>query len=245
MNKDTIEKAYTNTFGLAFSELVFSRVRRPVTVRQRTIRGRKTERTVKYTTLDKLDAVVQQCTGCALSKTRTKVVFGKGAKKPEIVFVGEAPGEQEDLQGFPFVGRAGKLLDKWLAVMGLTLNEVYIMNTLKCRPPDNRDPLPEEKKACRPWFDAQIALLKPKVLCALGRHGFGNLVPFEEGMSFGQFRLKKHAYNGVPVVATYHPSFLLRSPGMMDKVYEDLRFLLEICGRPVPPSLQSPDIKIE
>lgn len=196
--------------------------------------------TAQFGTLDALEAAVKTCTRCSLSKTRHTVVFGKGSASPRIVFVGEAPGEQEDMQGFPFVGRAGKLLDKWLAAAGLTLNEVYIMNTLKCRPPENRNPLPEERSACRPWFDRQLELLKPRYICALGKVGFSNLVPIEEGQSFGQFRQKKFDYNGVPVIATYHPSFLLRSPNMMPSVFEDLRFLLSVAGLPVPDTLKGP-----
>lgn len=190
-----------------------------------------------YFNLAAVEDDASQCERCALAATRTNVVFGKGSTTPAIVFVGEAPGEQEDLQGLPFVGRAGKLLDKWLTLAGLTLDDVYIMNTLKCRPPNNRDPLPEEKAACREWFDNQLRLLAPKVICALGKQGFGNLVTIDPTASFGSYRGKTYEYQGARVIATYHPSYLLRSPQMMPKVYEDLHMLLTIAERPIPPTL--------
>ncbi|MEK6795858.1 MAG: uracil-DNA glycosylase [Spirochaetota bacterium] len=253
MDKKRIELAYGNNFTLGFSEMMFAGERKGVRMRPRratpSVRKKPLPApplmTAQYETLDALEAAAKTCTRCALAKARHTVVFGKGSRTPRIVFVGEAPGEQEDLQGFPFVGRAGKLLDKWLTAAGLTLNEVYIMNTLKCRPPENRDPLPEEKAACRPWFDRQLELLRPKFICALGKVGFGNLVPIEEGQSFGQFRQKKFDYKGVPVVATYHPSFLLRSPNMMPKVIEDLRFLLTIVDLPIPETLKHPTLSVE
>lgn len=196
---------------------------------------------VKIEELAKLETQALSCTNCCLSKTRTNVVFGKGSPNAKIVFVGEAPGEQEDLTGYPFVGRAGKLLDFWLSVSSLSLESVYIMNTLKCRPPNNRDPLPEEKQACRPLFDKQIEILKPKVLCGLGKQGFSNLVDIDMQLAFGRFRGRIHQYKGIPVIATYHPSYILRNGGKgpsAAKVYDDFCLLLKTAGITIPDSMK-------
>lgn len=176
--------------------------------------------------LQKLCLETQKCTKCSLCKTRKTVVFGRGSETPDIVFVGEAPGADEDRLGEPFVGRAGKLLDKWLANIGLTIDKIYIMNAIKCRPPENRDPLPEEKKSCRDFFTEQLKLLSPKIICALGRHGFGNLVDFDMKEPFGKMRGILHYYGSIPVIATYHPAFILRSPQFESKALGDLEFLL-------------------
>lgn len=189
-----------------------------------------------------LEERAKECVKCPLSESRTKLVFGKGAADAKLVFVGEAPGEQEDQQGLPFVGRAGKLLDKWIAAAGLSLDDVYVMNTLKCRPPNNRDPLPEEKAACRSWFDAQLEALKPKCIIALGKQGFSNLVSIDMSAAFGKHRGRLHDYNGVPVVATYHPSYILRNGGggpEAAKVYDDFLLAFKAMGEEPPESLSA------
>lgn len=196
-----------------------------------TLRNMKKEMKIKnkenVTPLQELCIETQNCTKCGLYKTRNSVVFGRGSEHPDIVFVGEAPGADEDRLGEPFVGRAGKLLDKWLKDLNLTMDNIYIMNAIKCRPPENRDPLPEEKSSCREFFVSQLKLLSPKIICALGRHGFGNLVDFDMKEPFGKMRGKLHYYNDIPVVATYHPAFILRSPQFESKAIEDLKFLIE------------------
>ena len=135
---------------------------------------------IKDEELKKIYSEVEKCMKCeALCNSRLNVVFGRGNEKPDIVFVGEAPGADEDKQGLPFVGRGGKLLDKWINQLNIDKEPYYIMNALKCRPPENRDPLPEEKKNCRDFFVNQLKILNPKIICALGRHGFGNLIDFD------------------------------------------------------------------
>ncbi len=168
------------------------------------------------------------CKACSLYQTKNKLVFGKGTAKPSIVFVGEAPGADEDKIGFPFVGRAGKLLDKWLEKYNLTLDDIYVMNALKCRPPNNRDPLPEEKAACKEYFDAQLKILTPKVICALGRHALSNLLDSELSPRYSDMRGAVHSYNDIKVVATYHPAFILRSPQFAQKVYDDFDLMFTL-----------------
>lgn len=183
---------------------------------------------IKESPLRELEKTTDGCKLCGLHKTRKNIVFGKGTEHPTILFVGEAPGADEDMQGFPFVGRAGKLLDKWLLKYNLSLETVYIMNAVKCRPPENRDPLPEEKSACRKYFDKQIEILCPKIICALGKHAFANLSEtYNVNEGYKDVRGKIHDYKGTAVIATYHPAFILRSPNFAGKVYEDFDLLLE------------------
>jgi uracil-DNA glycosylase len=171
-----------------------------------------------------LKAEAADCTACALSATRTQVVFGVGAAHADVVFIGEAPGEQEDLQGEPFVGKAGKLLDRMLAALGWSReSNVYIMNVIKCRPPKNRDPLPQEVAACSRWFDAQWELVQPKVVCLLGRVAAQRVLQSDAPLS--SLRGRWHEYRGVPVWVTYHPAYLLRSPGGKGAAWQDLRKL--------------------
>ena len=177
--------------------------------------------------LNKLYDSMSSCSRCILSKTRNTIVFGKGSQSPNIVFIGEAPGADEDKLGLPFVGCSGKLLDKWLLKYNLSLDNIYIMNALKCRPPKNRDPLPEEKNACREYFEKQLYLLKPKVICALGKHALSNLIDFNVSSKYSDMRGTLHIYKDIPVIATYHPSFILRSPKFTEKVYDDFELLLK------------------
>ncbi len=160
------------------------------------------------------------CRACALAEGRTKVVFGTGCEQPDLVFIGEAPGRDEDVQGEPFVGRAGKLLDRMMAAIGLDRRSVYIMNTVKCRPPGNRDPKPEEIAACRRWFDAQLAALSPKVVCLLGRVAAQSVL--ETDAPLGALRGRWHDLGGIRVRVTYHPAYLLRSPQQKGRSWEDL-----------------------
>ena len=171
------------------------------------------------------------CRRCGLADTRTQVVFGVGDPQAEVLFIGEAPGAREDEQGQPFVGRAGKLLDDMLAMIGLSREHIYITNSVKCRPPENRDPLPEEKTACAPWLQQQLAQMQPKIMVCLGRISANELIheDFKISQEHGQFFRK----DGVEMMALYHPAALLRSPGKKPETFEDLKALrakiLELC----------------
>jgi len=170
--------------------------------------------------LDDLACQASSCTRCSLAENRNKVVFGVGSPHAEIVFIGEAPGRNEDLKGEPFVGRAGQLLDRMLASLGLSRSDVYIMNTVKCRPPNNRDPKPEEVEACGKWFDAQLAALSPKVICLLGRVAAQTVLETDAPLS--ALRGKWHRFHGIPVRVMYHPAYLLRSPQQKRHAWNDL-----------------------
>ena len=174
-----------------------------------------------------LAQVVTVCEKCGLQKTRTQTVFGTGNPRSRLVFVGEAPGADEDAQGKPFVGRAGQLLTDIIEKgMGLNRSEVYICNVLKCRPPGNRDPLPEEKRLCEMYLMQQLAILKPAVICALGTHAAQTLLRTDAGI--GQLRGAWHFYQGIPLRATYHPAYLLRSPGEKRKTWMDVLEVLKV-----------------
>jgi len=174
----------------------------------------------KEVTLDQLANRVATCTRCGLGKTRWNAVFGEGSEKAELLFVGEAPGEEEDMQGRPFVGRAGKLLDHLIEKIGLERKDVYICNVLKCRPPNNRDPEPQEAGACEAFLRAQIEIVSPKVICTLGRHAYNTLLKKDERIT--KIRGVFTEYRGIKVLPTYHPSFLLRNQGAMKDAYEDM-----------------------
>lgn len=161
------------------------------------------------------------CQKCSLSKTRTNLVFGVGNYKAELMFVGEAPGRDEDLQGEPFVGRAGQLLTKIIEAIGMKRTDVYIANVLKCRPPGNRNPLPEEIVLCMPYLIKQIDIIKPKVLCALGTFAAQTLLNTKAPV--GTLRGRFHEYQGIPMMVTYHPAYLLRNPNDKAKVWEDMK----------------------
>ncbi|NRA96833.1 MAG: uracil-DNA glycosylase [Planctomycetes bacterium] len=172
------------------------------------------------------------CTRCALSETRTRTVPGQGSAAARIMFVGEAPGADEDRQGLAFVGRAGQLLTKMIVAMGLDRDKVFIANVLKCRPPGNRDPAPNEVDRCLPFLKRQIALIRPEILVALGGHAMKNLLQTEA--SVGRMRGRVHDYDGTPLVVTYHPAFLLRSPDMKRAAWEDLQLVLRTLGLAPP-----------
>jgi DNA polymerase len=169
-----------------------------------------------------LRARVAACVACAeLASQRTQTVFGVGDPDADWLFIGEAPGAEEDRRGEPFVGPAGQLLDNMLAALALERGrKVYIANILKCRPPGNRDPKPEEAKACRGFLDRQIALIRPRVIVALGRVAAQNLLASSEPL--GRLRDRQHSYQGIPLVVTYHPAYLLRSPGEKARAWRDL-----------------------
>ncbi len=167
-----------------------------------------------------LEAAVRSCTKCPLHATRTQTVFGVGNRRAQWMFIGEAPGGDEDRQGEPFVGRAGKLLNAMLFAMGLKREEVYIANVIKCRPPGNRDPQPEEVIQCEPYLLRQIELIKPRLIVALGRHAAHSLLKTE--VPLGKLRGQRLSYHGTPLIVTYHPAYLLRNPADKRKVWDDL-----------------------
>ncbi|OPY05848.1 MAG: Uracil DNA glycosylase superfamily protein [Syntrophorhabdus sp. PtaB.Bin184] len=171
-------------------------------------------------TLSGLKKAVMNCERCGLAKTRKNVVFGEGSPKAAIVFVGEAPGEEEDNQGRPFVGRAGKLLDQLIERIGLTRNDIFICNVLKCRPPGNRDPEPDEAAACKEYLLAQLDIIRPRIICTLGRHAYNTLL--ETDAPITRIRGKLTTFRGIPLLPTYHPSYLLRSQGRIKEAWEDM-----------------------
>ena len=183
--------------------------------------------------MKKLEARCALCGNCPLGATRTKLVFGVGSESAEVLFVGEGPGEQEDLQGEPFVGPAGKLLDDMLAMIGLDRSRVYIANIVKCRPPHNRDPQPNEQAACETWLQRQIALLQPKLIVCLGRIAAMSLI--DPGFRITREHGQWFTLGGRMYMATFHPSALLRDPSKRPEAFMDLRALRkeirEICTR--------------
>ncbi|HET7497099.1 MAG TPA: uracil-DNA glycosylase [Candidatus Eisenbacteria bacterium] len=186
--------------------------------------------------LSELAAAVAACRACSLCRTRTKTVFADGDPAARLLFVGEAPGRDEDAQGLPFVGRAGQLLNKMIAAIDLKREGVYICNVLKCRPPDNRVPAPDEVERCRPFLEQQIELVKPALICALGLSAAQALLQTKSSMA--SMRGKTFAFRGVPVIPTYHPAALLRNPGLKREAWVDLQrvrdFLLQPGGGAAP-----------
>jgi DNA polymerase len=176
-----------------------------------------------------LEAQVSGCKKCGLHEGRTRTVFGTGNRDADWLVIGEAPGADEDRQGEPFVGRAGKLLDEMLFAAGFQRADVYIANILKCRPPSNRDPSPEEVACCHPYLQQQIALLRPQLILAVGRIAAHSLL--QTDTQVGRLRGKLHYYGdtNIPVIVTYHPAYLLRSPLEKRKVWSDLQFAQAVC----------------
>jgi DNA polymerase len=172
-------------------------------------------------TLTRVRAQAAACMKCGLAGSRRSVVFGEGSEAARVVFVGEAPGEEEDRQGRPFVGRAGKLLDKMIESIGLRRQDVYICNVLKCRPPGNRDPEPAEVEACKDYLAAQLEAINPVLICTLGKHAYNTLLGVDARIT----KIRGHLteYKGITLLPTYHPSFLLRNQGAMGDAYEDMQ----------------------
>ena len=186
----------------------------------------------KRARLEEIAREVAGCTKCALHATRTQTVFARGNPEADLMFIGEGPGADEDAQGEPFVGKAGQLLDKMIAAMGYARDDVYIANIVKCRPPDNRKPLPAEMAACEGYLHEQIALVQPKVIVALGASAVEGLLKIS-GISRlrGTWRL----YRGeIPTMPTFHPAYLLRSPAEKRVVWEDLKLVMHKLGKKTP-----------
>ncbi len=168
-----------------------------------------------------LERMVAECRKCPLCETRTRTVFADGDPGARLMFIGEAPGRDEDLRGLPFVGRAGQLLDRMIAAIDLKREEVYICNVLKCRPPENRTPIPSEVASCLPYLEQQIALVRPKLICALGLSAVQALLQTKGSMA--SMRGRTFEFRGVPLIPTYHPAALLRTPSLKREAWEDMK----------------------
>ncbi len=173
-----------------------------------------------------LNTAIRGCTRCALSGSRKQAVCGVGSRQADWLIIGEAPGADEDRQGEPFVGRAGQLLNEMLKAIGLQREQVFIANVLKCRPPNNRDPQPAEIDCCLPYLRRQVELLQPKVILVVGRIAAQTLLQADKPL--GALRGKRHDFEGIPLVVTYHPAYLLRSPTQKSKSWADLLLALDI-----------------
>ena len=195
----------------------------PLIERQPSMRKPGPSEKDKAAALAALRDEVLPCTACALSEGRKHTVFGTGSPEADVVFIGEAPGRDEDLQGEPFVGRSGQLLTKILGAIGFAREDVYIANILKCRPPDNRDPVGEEVAACEPHLKRQLAIIQPRVICCLGRIAAQTLLNTDASLK--RLRESVHFYQGIPVMATFHPAALLRNPQWKRDTWNDVRKL--------------------
>jgi uracil-DNA glycosylase len=200
--------------------------------------GDGADRDARAARLAELADRVAACSRCVLAETRNRVVVGVGTLDPPLMLVGEAPGHDEDMSGEPFVGRAGQLLTKILAAMHLERSAVYIANVIKCRPPENRNPLPAEITACNPFLTEQIQLVRPRVLCALGRYAAATLLGTHQ--SLASLRGRVHQYQGIPVIVTYHPSALLRYPQYKKPTWDDMQLVLKLMADPIPEEASIP-----
>jgi DNA polymerase len=187
---------------------------------------------VQAETLEQVRSDLGDCRRCGLADTRTHLVFGVGNNRARLVFVGEAPGYDEDVQGEPFVGAAGKLLTRIIQAMGLSREEVYICNILKCRPPGNRNPLPDEIDVCRPFLDRQLAAISPECICALGKFAAQTLLDTQAPIS--RLRGRFSEYNGIRIMPTYHPAYLLRNPEGKRHVWNDIQQIMEVLNLNTP-----------
>lgn len=184
------------------------------------------------TSLEELRAFIGECQGCKLSTGRTHLVFGEGAPNARLVFVGEGPGKDEDLAGKPFVGEAGALLTRIIQAMGLQRDQVYICNVVKCRPPNNRDPEKDEIKACLPFLKQQLRIIRPEIICTLGRIATQELLGHEFRIT--RERGQWHAYEDIPLMPTYHPAYILRNPSkareLKGQVWKDIQEIMKHLG---------------
>jgi len=187
------------------------------------------EERIEGDTLDRIRTDIgPNCTRCKLHKSRTNIVFGVGNPKAQLVFVGEGPGHDEDVQGEPFVGRAGKLLTQMIEAMGLRREDIYICNVVKCRPPENRLPERDEIATCSPYLLRQLGVIRPKVICCLGACSAQTLLETNQGIS--RFRGEWFDWRGAKLIATYHPAYLLRNPNAKGEVWKDLQKVMAVLG---------------
>lgn len=177
---------------------------------------------------NRLQAEVQDCQACTLCEQRTNTVFGVGNRQADWLVIGEAPGQEEDKQGEPFVGRAGKLLDQMLLALGLKREQVYIANVVKCRPPENRDPRPDEMASCAQYLRRQIQLIQPKMILLVGRIAAQSLLNTSENVGKLRNTVHRYANTPIPMIVTYHPAYLLRSPLEKRKSWQDLQFAYRV-----------------
>ena len=212
--------ALTKNFLKQQVDLGFDEVYTPLKTKKATA---KKENLVTTKNLSDFRDQIKNCKKCHLGYTRTNFVFGVGNAEAKLMFIGEAPGREEDLQGEPFVGAAGKLLDNMLKAINFKREDVYIANILKCRPPENRDPQPDEIETCKPYLFHQIKLIQPKIICALGRISSQALLQTKSPLN--QLRGKFHDFNGIKFLVTYHPAALLRYQTYKKFAWEDLQFL--------------------
>jgi uracil-DNA glycosylase family 4 len=218
-----LKKAARCQMELGTKEVVLSR---PGVKRRRkelTPKSSQAAAPTQYASLEEHNKSIGSCRKCPLGETRTKFVYGVGNPQAGVLFVGEAPGRDEDLQGEPFVGRAGQLLDKILASIKFSRQDVYIANMLKCRPPNNRDPQPDEMAICLPYLMEQVRLIKPNIICALGRISAQALL--QTTTPIGKLRKIWHEFDGIPLIVTYHPAALLRFESYKKDVWDDVRML--------------------
>ena len=187
----------------------------------------------KKLTLDEIRSELGECTRCKLHETRNNIVFGEGNPKARLVFVGEGPGRDEDMQGRPFVGRAGKLLTKIIEAMGLTREDVFICNVVKCRPPNNRNPESDEVAACEPFLLKQIRSISPEIIVCLGSVATSLLLKLKQPR-MGDLRGQFHEYGNSKLMITYHPAALLRNPNFKKPVWEDMKLVLKELNLPIP-----------
>lgn len=192
----------------------------------------QTQASVSSEALERISKTIAECTKCPLHETRTNTVPGQGTPTPEIAFIGEGPGADEDEQGIAFIGRAGQLLTKIIEAMGLTRDEVWIGNIVKCRPPGNRVPGPEEMEACLPYLRDQLSLLKPKVIICLGATAVKGLLDTKTGIT--KLRGSWMSFDGIDVMPTFHPAYLLRNPPAKREVWEDMKSVLKHLDKPIP-----------
>ena len=187
---------------------------------------------VENDSLSRISEDIGDCKRCRLCQQRNKIVFGSGSAHADLVFVGEGPGRDEDIQGLPFVGRAGKLLTQMIEAMGLKRDDVYICNVVKCRPPENRAPEPDEMETCSPFLYRQLAVIQPKAVVCLGATAFQALYGAKQSIS--RLRGQWLEFRGIPMMATYHPAYLLRNPNAKGEVWEDLKKVMAHLGLKVP-----------
>ncbi len=181
------------------------------------------------TSLEAVREILGECTRCRLHEKRTKIVFGQGNRRARLMFIGEGPGADEDRQGLAFVGKAGQLLTRIIAAIGLSRDEVYIANIVKCRPPKNRDPQPDEIETCLPFLKQQIRVIRPEIICALGAPATRTLLKTKAPIS--RLRGRFYDLDGIPVMPTYHPAYLLRNPAEKRPVWEDMQAIQKMYGQ--------------
>ncbi len=216
MNNDDLRNELTFLRDVGFTHL---------DIRQPTPVPALIEDSEAKTLLGELEAIAVVCVKCKLAKSRTQVVYGVGNPNADLMFIGEAPGRDEDLKGEPFVGRAGQLPTDIIKAMKLTRDDVYIANVIKCRPPENRNPEPDELEACHPYIQRQVEIIQPKVIVTLGRFALQSLTGKAYGISSARGNWLD--YNGVKVMPTYHPAYLLRTPSAKKEVWADMKKVME------------------